>query len=131
MDRERRYVHNIPAARRLRKPVTESEAVLWERLRARRFLGRKFRRQHAIRQYVVDFFCNDLSLAIEVDGGIHDDPEVVARDRERQKHLEWLGVKFVRLPADLVLSDIDGAMAQLAADLTPLLPRQSGEGAGG
>jgi uroporphyrinogen-III synthase len=131
MGRERRYVHNIPAARRLRRSETESEAVLWEQLRDRRLLGLKFRRQQAIRQYVVDFFCKELSLAIEVDGAIHDDPEVVVRDRERQRHLEWLGVRVLRMPAQLVLADIDDAMQRLMGAIAPLLPRESGEGAGG
>ena len=63
-ERARSYVHNIPAARRLRRPMTPTETVLWEQLRDRRFEALKFRRQHAIGRFVVDVFCAELALAL-------------------------------------------------------------------
>jgi very-short-patch-repair endonuclease len=129
LEREPRYVHNIPAARRLRRPQTETEQALWEQLRARRFHGLKFRRQHAVHHYVVDFYCSELMLAIEIDGGIHDDPEVQARDRGRQAYLESQGVRFIPLPAAQVRDDIEGALLELAEAIS-LSPVESGERVG-
>ncbi len=71
MEAAKRYVHNIPSARRLKREQTASERLLWEALRDRRFEGLKFRRQHAVYAYVLDFFCAELMLAVEVDGGVH------------------------------------------------------------
>lgn len=62
-------------ARRLRRRATASEKLAWELLRNRRLLGLKFRRQQVIRGYVVDFYCAELRLALEIDGGIHHEPE--------------------------------------------------------
>ena len=58
-------------ARNLRKEQTESEKKLWELIRNRKFFGLKFRRQHVVEGFVVDFYCNEIRLGIEVDGGIH------------------------------------------------------------
>jgi very-short-patch-repair endonuclease len=77
---EKRYVHNIPAARRLRREQTSTEAALWAELRDRRLGGYKFRRQHAIQAYVLDFFCPATNCAIEIDGPIHDSPAQSMRD---------------------------------------------------
>ena len=65
-DRRRNYMHNIPAARSLRQSETATELLLWELLRGRRLHGCKFRRQHAIGKYVVDFYCHELRLVVIV-----------------------------------------------------------------
>ncbi|MFC1617618.1 endonuclease domain-containing protein, partial [Candidatus Margulisiibacteriota bacterium] len=59
-------------ARALRKDQTKSEDIVWEALRDRRFMSLKFRRQHVIKGYVVDFYCRSYKLVIEIDGKIHD-----------------------------------------------------------
>ena len=58
-------------ARNLRKESTPEEKIVWEALRNKKFLGLKFRRQHVLKGFVVDFYCHSLNLAIEIDGGIH------------------------------------------------------------
>ena len=114
-DEYRWHTRNVPAARRLRKPLTPTEDALWRALRGRRFRGLKFRRQHPIGAYVLDFWCDELQLAVEVDGGIHDIASVAKQDRGRQAALEELGVRFVRLHARLVEEDIEEALAVIAA----------------
>lgn len=109
-DERRRYIDNIPAARSLRQRQTPSESLLGERLRSRRFQGLKFRCQHAVFAYVLDFYCPELRLAIEIDGGIHHTPQQRERDRERQLAIEELGISFLRVSADDVEDDLDGVL---------------------
>ena len=107
---DRTHRNNVPAARRLRRPLTDAEALVWERVRDRRFRGLKFRRQHPIGALVADFHCAELSLVLEVDGGIHMDPEQHARDRERELVLQDLGLRVVRITNAQVRADLDGAL---------------------
>ena len=94
-------------ARRLRKTSTTSEDLLWQRLRSRRFLGLKVRRQHPVGALVLDFYCAEYKLAIEVDGGIHQRPERLVADRTRDQVLDDLGIETLRIPADDVEFRID------------------------
>lgn len=73
-------------ARQLRKDQTSAEEKVWELLRDRRLFGLKFRRQHVIEGFVVDFYCLERKLAIEVDGGIHERRKEY--DRLRQQEIE-------------------------------------------
>lgn len=82
-------------ARRLRKNSTLSEILLWEQIKGRR-LGYQFHRQVPMDCYIVDFYCHELMLAIEIDGSSHDYEEAIQLDIERQKRLESFGVKFLR-----------------------------------
>ncbi|WP_296619109.1 endonuclease domain-containing protein [Marivirga sp.] len=82
-------------ARELRKNSTLSEILLWEQIKGRR-LGVQFHRQVPMDHYIVDFYCHELMVAIEVDGSSHDNEEAVRIDQERQKRLEKFGVKFLR-----------------------------------
>lgn len=85
---EQHYVN----ARRLRREETTAEAVLWETLRGRKFLNLKFRRQHPVNTYIADFYCHQLKLVIEVDGGYHADTDQKIKDEERTKALEEVGI---------------------------------------
>jgi leucyl-tRNA synthetase len=99
-------------ARAMRAMPTTAEAVLWAALRDRR-LGWKFRRQHVIAGYIVDFYCAQLWLAVEVDGAIHRRQR--AADRERDEHLASLGVRMLRLSNADVLQRPDGVVIELAS----------------
>ncbi|MDD5290435.1 MAG: endonuclease domain-containing protein, partial [Patescibacteria group bacterium] len=79
----------------LRKEMPKGEVVLWTRLKGNQ-TGYKFRRQHSIGRYVVDFYCPELHLAIEVDGRTHDYHDQIIYDKERQKYIEALGIKVMR-----------------------------------
>ncbi|HAP36236.1 MAG TPA: DNA methylase [Bacteroidetes bacterium] len=83
-------------ARILRNNSTLGEVLLWKKLRNKQMLGFDFHRQKPIDQFIVDFYCNELSLAIEIDGNSHATEEAIQKDKTRQEHLEALGVKFLR-----------------------------------
>lgn len=83
-------------ARQLRKNMTLAEVLLWKKLRSKQMLGCDFDRQRPIDKYIVDFFCKELMLAIEIDGSSHDRDDIHNNDVKRQKDLELLGVRFLR-----------------------------------
>jgi adenine-specific DNA-methyltransferase len=116
------------AARDARKEPTKSETVLWQALRNRGLGGRKFRRQQPVGPFILDFYCHDESLAIEVDGGIHAGQS--ATDAQRQAAIESVGVRFVRITADLVENDLQAALAKIEAAFTHPPLSRTGEGPG-
>lgn len=98
--------HTFEFARMLRKESTIAEDLLWQELRGSK-LGVKFRRQHPIDKYLVDFFCAKQKLIIEVDGEIHNQPEVKEKDREREVLLNFYGSKFLRFSNEQVLNEME------------------------
>lgn len=86
----------VPLAKKLRKNMTLSEVLLWQELNKKQMLGFDFDRQKPIDNYIVDFYCKDLQLAIEIDGESHDHEEASVNDQIRQSKLESLGVHFLR-----------------------------------
>jgi type I restriction enzyme M protein len=116
----------VEAARRLRQEQSPPEEILWECLRGRRLRGLKFRRQHPIGRFVLDFYCDAARLAVEVDGAHHEEQREA--DAERDSELEARGIATVRLPAKLVLEDVEEALARIVGCLTPHPPLPQGEG---
>ncbi len=114
-------------ARELREKQTPAEEVLWELLRNRQVANLKFRRQHQIGPYIVDFFCKDLKLVVELDGEVHSEEAQVKKDQKRQAYLESLGFDVLRFDNDQFLNNPQAALEQI----TNLLPSTSGRGAGG
>src|SRR5690606_34343115 len=103
--------------------------LLWNALRNRRLLGLKFRRQHPFGRFVVDFYCPELRMAIEVDGGVHDDEEVRRRDEVRQELIETYDVRFMRVRAENLEHDCDATVAMIEQKLRQLPPLHvDGEG---
>ena len=100
-------------ARQLRNTPTPSEDRLWRALRKRQLDGRKFRRQVAIGPFVVDFYCASERLIVEVDGPIHDSQREA--DCQRQRMLESLGLRFVRLTAAEVEDNLPGVLDKIRA----------------
>jgi very-short-patch-repair endonuclease len=94
-------------ARKLRKVATDAEIRLWSRLRKKQLDGFRFRRQQPMGPFVVDFFCPQASLIIEVDGGQHSDNE---RDDSRTRWLEARGYRVVRFWNNEVLSNTEGVL---------------------
>ena len=82
-------------ARKLRKQGILSEVILWKKIKGKSF-GVEFHRQVPIDEYIVDFYCHELLLAIEIDGSSHDIEEISMNDKKRQERLESLGVNFIR-----------------------------------
>jgi len=114
-------------ARQFRKQPTKSEAILWQAIRNRKLEGRKFRRQQPIGSFVVDFFCANEKLIVEVDGLIHESQKVL--DQQRQELLESLGLRFVRLSSHQVETDLPGALEIICQAFTSSSPSPiKGEG---
>jgi very-short-patch-repair endonuclease len=106
---------NFDAARRLRRESTQTETLLWEQLRHRRLEGLKFRRQHPVGRFVLDFYCAEARLAVEIDGPIHSVPMRQAADLERQNLLEERGITFLRIPAYAVETRLDEVLELIVA----------------
>ena len=100
-------------ASELRQRSTPSEAVLWQALRNRRLAGRKFRRQEPIGVYVVDFFCSEERLIIEIDGGIHEQQKEA--DSVRQELIETVGLRFLRFSANEVETNLPAVLHEIRA----------------
>ena len=104
----------IEMARRLRRTMSSPEVLLWQRLRGSPD-GIRFRRQHPIGPYVVDFYCRTARLVIEVDGMIHDDRVRAAADVTREAFLVAQGFRVIRIPASDILRDVDGIASEVLA----------------
>ena len=99
-----------PAARRLRKTMTDAERQLWSALRSRRLKGYKFRRQHPLGPFILDFACLEYQLAIEADGGQHaDDPD----DKRRTDWLQRNGWRMLRFWNNEILTNIAGVQVTI------------------
>ena len=83
-------------AKVMRSNATDVESLMWQLLRNKRFMNLKFRRQHVIAPYIVDFYCHEIGLVIELDGGQHGTDGAVEYDAERTQFLEALGFRVVR-----------------------------------
>ncbi|WP_151707217.1 endonuclease domain-containing protein [Acinetobacter sp. TUM15064] len=83
-------------AKTMRTNATDAEHLMWQLLRAKRFMNLKFRRQHVIAPYIVDFYCHELGLVIELDGSQHGTNDAIEYDAERTKFLEALDLSVVR-----------------------------------
>jgi very-short-patch-repair endonuclease len=121
-----RRIHNHPSLKQrrrgLRQQATVAEAMLWKRLRRRQLGGRKFRRQHSVGRYVVDFYRAERRLVIELDGAAHDDPLRARADTERQRWLEAQELRVLRFRNEEVVRQSDVVLAAIEAVLSSPLP---------
>ena len=109
------------SARKLRREMTLPEVILWQVLRQRPG-GLKFRRQHPTGPYVLDFYCGDARLAIEVDGDVHSRGDQPARDLARDEWLRSAGIDTLRIAAIDILGDADAVLRYVVAEATARLP---------
>ena len=112
----------VANARRLRKEMTPPEVTLWFALRSGRLEGFKFRRQHPIGPYVLDFFCSSARLDVEIDSYHHCINGRPARDAERDRWLLGQGIRTLRIPAHDVMSSVDGVLEAIRGHLDHLPP---------
>ena len=112
----------VEQARELRKKQTSAEEILWQLLRNRQLADLKFRRQHQIGNYIVDFFCAEHSLIIELDGPVHQQAKQVAHDHKRDAYLKSLGKKVLRFSNDQVFNETE----RLLAEILDAIPSTSG-----
>lgn len=106
--------------RYLRSHVPNAEVLLWMHLSNKQMLGYKFRRQYSVDQYVVDFYCPALKLAIEVDGDSHFTPLARIYDRHRQHHIESFGIRFHRIMNEDVYYNLDAVLDEIARTIRQL-----------
>ena len=107
----------VQLARGLRRAETYAEEILWRELRNRQVDGWRFKRQVPFGRYILDFFCFDARLAIEVDGATHSEPKEVARDEERTMFLRDNGVRVMRVSGGDVENNIDGVIESVYFEL--------------
>jgi len=103
----------VIVARELRQVETETEKILWESLRGKRLNGLKFRRQHPYEHYVLDFFCVEHQLAVELDGSVHDVLDQVAYDEERTRFLNEHGLRVIRFRNEEVKKNLSKVLQKI------------------
>jgi type I restriction enzyme M protein len=104
-------------AKVLRLNQTEIEGHLWQYLRDRRLGGYKFRRQHPMKGFILDFYCPQKKLAVELDGGQHDTNHQIEYDQNRTAILEKEGIKVIRYWDNEVLQNTDGILNDILEEL--------------
>ena len=104
--------------RRLRTSMTPAEQFLWTKLRSKQCHSFKFCRQHAIGPFIVDFFCPEQFLVVEIDGDVHAEETQRTKDRQREKYFCSLGLQVIRYTNHEVLNNLDGVLEHLLAVLS-------------
>lgn len=110
--------------RGLRKDLTTPENIVWQRIRARQLNGYKFRRQYGIGDYIVDFYCAEQRLIIEIDGDSHYEECQIIYDEIRTKYLESFNNKVIRFTNNEVMENLEGVLESITSQLKqiPHLP---------
>jgi very-short-patch-repair endonuclease len=111
----------VQQARKQRRDMSLPEVLLWQELRKRPG-GLKFRKQHPSGPYVLDFYCSDARLGIEIDGQAHDFGERPARDSARDAWFARAGIATLRIPAKDVLRDLEAALTHILAACVARIP---------
>lgn len=115
----------VERARELRKKQAPAEEIFWELVRDRRFLGLKFRRQHQAGDYILDFYCHEARIALELDGPVHNNRK--DKDRKRDAYLQSQGINVIRIANNELLEFPEQNLQKIAEQL----PSPSGRGARG
>jgi len=112
-------LHNKPEYQQRRKLLrnnsTKAEIILWRFLKKKQTGGLKFRRQHSIGSFIVDFYCPEKRVAIELDGDIHEAKKQAAYDKARQKVIEALDIKVLRFTNEMVIENIEAVLKEIRA----------------
>lgn len=111
--------------KKLRNNLTKAEAILWRELKNKKLLGFKFRRQYGIGAYVVDFYCTDLNLAIEVDGITHLTDEEIEYDSRREADIKQLGIQFLRFTNPEIYEDLYNVLEKIKTKVKDINPTAS------
>ena len=109
----------IERRRELRANQTDSEKLLWSRLRGKQLNGLKFWRQYSIGPYIVDFYCPTQRLVVEVDGSQHMEKEQKEYDDERTASFNAMNIRVIRFWSNEVLNNIDGVLARIEEAVSP------------
>ncbi len=93
--------------------MTDAEQLLWHCLRRKQLGGFRFRRQHPVEKFILDFYCCEVKLAIELDGGQHNEPDAKTRDKERSELLAGHGIQVIRFWNNEVFANTEGALQRI------------------
>jgi very-short-patch-repair endonuclease len=104
--------------RELRHSLTPAEAALWKSLRRSQLCGKKFRRQHSVGPYILDFYCPEFRLAVELDGQAHFNPPAWEHDCDRTEYLNRLNVRVLRFENRDVFENLDWVLREISTHLT-------------
>ena len=117
----RRLIYNVNSSnsrrKQLRESLTPAEALLWTNLKGRQLFGKKFRRQHGVGPYIVDFFCPECQLAIELDGDAHMTDTGAQADQKRTEFLGRFNVRVFRFENKDVFENLEGVLEEIRACL--------------
>ena len=108
-------------ARQLRSHLTDSEIVLWSRLKGKQILGVQFYRQKPIGDYIIDFFAPKVKLVVEVDGSQHHEQKGLDQDKLRDAYLAGLGLKVLRFNSNVVLRETDSIVEVIYKTITAIM----------
>jgi very-short-patch-repair endonuclease len=111
--------------RQLRREQTDAEKLLWYCLRNRQLFGLKFRRQYPVGSYILDFYCYEYKLCVELDGGQHYESVGIQHDEQRQAFLTSHGISTLRFSNRDVLQHLEAVLLQIAEAVKPLTPTLS------
>ena len=98
--------------------MTPAEQLLWNKLRSKQCDSLKFRRQHAIGPFIVDFYCPEQLLVVEIDGDVHAEETKITKDRQRERYLRSLDLQVIRYTNHEVMSNLDGVLEHLLGVLS-------------
>ena len=105
----------------LRSSMPRDEVILWSKLKGKKLGGYKFRHQYSVGKFVIDFYCPELRLAVEVDGDSHYVEGAEISDRERQAIIEFFGITFLRFTNWEIYENLDGVLVKIARHTDKLL----------
>ena len=114
MTRFDRTPQKTKRAKALREKQTDAEQKLWRALKGKQLDGVKFRRQHPVGDYILDFYCPAAQLCVEVDGGQHNEPANSQRDAIRTSHLEKRGITVMRVWNFEIFENLDGVLEAIS-----------------
>lgn len=112
--------------RTLRNNLTNAEKVLWGRIRKRQIEDKRFLRQYSVNKYVIDFYCPEIKLAIEVDGDTHSLPDEIEYDNLRQNEIEQFGIRFLRVTNNEVFDKLEGVILKIRKEILVLAQSKDG-----
>ena len=115
-------------ARLLRNNMTEAEKIVWDKLKNRKVFKARFRRQHPVGSFIVDFYCHEYKLAIEIDGEIHLKTEVNEYDDGRSHDIEKLGIKILRFTNYEVFNNLNKIIEEILKTIAVFEPPLGGRG---
>lgn len=114
----KKRIHNrkelIQFRKKLRNNSTPAEAFLWRHLKAKKLNGRRFNRQHSIKNYIVDFYCAAEKLVIELDGAVHQSPQAQEYDKKRTEILNGLGYTVIRFENKMVFENLESVLSEIS-----------------